>query len=147
MNIKKLNSNEKTSIAVIANKLDIPYLWLYNLLKFESGFNPKIKNPFSSASGLLQFINSTSRSLGFDNSIDLINKLPDFISQMNGAVYPYLKQFYPFRNKQSLYMSVFYPKYRNVDPYTEFPEYVKKVNPGIVTVSDYINKVEDKKKK
>ena len=146
MKIKNLSKNEVVSIANIANKLNVPYMWLYQLIKFESGFNPKIKNPLSSATGLIQFIDSTAQSLGFNNSAHLVNKLPGVVSQMNGAVYPYLKKFMPFESKQSLYLSVFYPKYRNEPANKEFPLHVQKVNPGIVTVKDYVDFVDQKKK-
>lgn len=37
----------------------VNYPELYDIIKCESGFNPDAKNPTSSASGLLQFIDST----------------------------------------------------------------------------------------
>jgi len=129
----------------IAIRLGIPYENLYNLIKFESGFNPLIKNPNSSARGLIQFIDSTAQSLGFKDSLDLVTKNPT-IQQQLPIVQKYLEQFYPFDGKQSLYLSVFYPKYRNVEPDTPFPENVQRVNPGIKTPADYIRKVEGKKK-
>lgn len=124
-----------------AKLLKIPADWLHKLIKFESNYNPAAKNPYSTAKGLIQFIDSTAKSLGYLSSQDLINKLPDFKSQMQYAVYPYLKKFMPFKSEQSLYMAVFYPKYRNVPEDTLFPEHVRKVNKGINTPKDYIRKV------
>lgn len=129
----------------MANRLGVTYQDLYSLISFESGFNPLIKNPNSSARGLIQFIDSTARSLGYLNSLDLVSRHPTVISQLP-VVEKYLQQFKPFSGKQSLYLSVFYPKYRNVDPLTEFPDSVKAVNPGIRTPADYILHVERKKK-
>ena len=129
----------------IAVRLGIPYENLYNLIKFESGFNPLIKNPNSSARGLIQFIDSTAQSLGFKDSLDLVTKNPT-IQQQLPIVEKYLQQFYPFDGKQSLYLAVFYPKYRNVAPDTPFPDSVQRVNPGIKTPADYIRKIDGKKK-
>jgi hypothetical protein len=99
--------------------------------------------------------------------LTLINKYPDFDSQMDNVVYPYLKQFMPYSTKQSLYMAVFFPAARFVNPTTTFREIYQKLypnpilqkdgtyktwegyyddflkgNPGIMSVNDYIQKVD-----
>ena len=119
------------------------------LIDFESGWNPTIENPLvkkgkGSARGLIQIIDKSARSLGFKGSLDAIKKYPNISEQLTYVVFPYLRQFRPFKDKKSLYLSVFYPAYRNKPGYTKFPENVQKVNPGIVTVQDYINKVDKK---
>lgn len=129
----------------IAINLGVSYADLFNLINFESGFNPLAKNPNSSARGLIQFIDSTARDLGFNDSLDLVTKNPT-IQQQLPIVEKYLMQYYPFDGKQSLYLSVFYPKYRNVSPETQFPDSVKRANPGINTPADYVAFVERKKK-
>jgi hypothetical protein len=48
----------------------------------------------------------------------------------------------PYPTKQSLYLTVFYPVARTWGAGATFPETVQRFNPGIVTVKDYINKVE-----
>jgi hypothetical protein len=122
---------------------------LTKLINFESNFDPKARNPLSSARGLIQFTMDTARSLGFKDSDDLINRYPDVESQLRGPVLSYLSQFKPFSEPfpQSLYLSVFYPQYRYSPPDTAFSDMIKKVNPGINFVSDYVNKVEKKKPK
>src|SRR4030066_1785167 len=115
--------------------------WLWNLISFESNWNPLAKNPYSSARGLIQFINSTAISLGYTSSDDLITKNPDVKSQLLFPVKAYLMAYSPFTTEQSLYMAVFYPKARKWSLSTEFPDNIKKVNPGIKTVGDYVNKV------
>lgn len=73
----------------------------------------------------------------------LVTQHPDRISQLTGPVYKYLKPMMPYSaTPQDLYMAVFYPKARKWDPDTEFSDSVKKVNPGIVKVRDYVDKVE-----
>lgn len=136
-----MTGSEKAYLQLIAQRLNVNYSDLYNLIKFESGFNPKAKNPYSSARGLLQFTDSTAKSLGFKSSADLVKKHPTVLTQLT-IVERYLSQFKPFYGKQSLYMSVFYPKARNWNPYREFPTTVQAVNPGVKTPADYIRKVE-----
>ncbi|MDD5549606.1 MAG: hypothetical protein PHI79_08450, partial [Sulfurovaceae bacterium] len=74
----------------------------------------------------------------------LITKNNTIESQLLFPVLQYLKKYMPFPTKQSLYMSVFYPAARNWLPGKEFPDNVKKVNPGITTVQSYIDKIERK---
>jgi soluble lytic murein transglycosylase-like protein len=72
----------------------------------------------------------------------LVKKYPDRISQLKGPVYDYLVREAPFKKTdQDLYMAVFRPTARSVPPSTVFPKDVRRDNPGIVTVQDYIDKV------
>jgi len=129
----------------VSRSLGVPSDWLKKLIQFESGFNPLAKNPYSSAAGLIQFTDSTARSLGYGSSKELVLAHPTAESQLRGPVLKYLSQFVPFNSKQSLYLSVFYPKFRNSPLDTIFPDSVKAVNPGITYVGDYVAKVEKKK--
>jgi hypothetical protein len=138
-----MNINDEKFVAY-CKLIGVDKEWLWNLINFESGWNPKIKNPLSSARGLIQFMDSTAQELGYYNSQDLIDKNPTIESQLWGPVWKYLKQYMPFNTEQSLYMAIFYPKARTWSLDTEFPDSVKKVNPGIVTVGDYVNKVRKK---
>jgi hypothetical protein len=52
----------------IARKLGIDPAWLMNVIAFESGFNAKAANPGSSGRGLIQFMRSTARGMGFKSS-------------------------------------------------------------------------------
>lgn len=137
-----LTNLEKIDLLDLSKKLNVKYNDLYNLIKFESKFNPIAKNPFSSAQGLIQFVDKTSQNLGYKNSLHLVTVNNTISKQLKGPVYQYLKKYMPFKNKQSLYLSVFYPNYRNVSPYKLFPYSVRKVNPGINRPIDYINKID-----
>lgn len=143
-------------IVEVAGKLGMNPQWLDGIIALESAYNPKAMNPIpynkaryeagkdpypKYARGLIQFIDETAQELGFEGSKDLIDRLPDFASQMDGAVYPYLKKKMPFASEQDVYMSVFYPKYRTVPIDTPFPDSVQAVNPGIRTPRDYIELV------
>jgi len=122
---------------------------LAKLINFESSWNPLAKNPYTGARGLIQFMPNTARSLGYKDAEDLIAKNPDAESQLRGPVLKYLSQFKPFSAPfpQSLYLSVFYPSYRYFPADTAFSESVKKVNPGINVVGDYVKWVEKKTSK
>ena len=119
--------------------------WLDALINFETAgtYNPLVKNPRSSARGLIQVIDATAKDMfNVPDSLALVNMYPDFESQMVNVVQPYLKRYAPFPTKQSLYMAIFYPTYRFVPPETVFPTHVQKVNPGIVRVQDYVDFVD-----
>jgi len=140
-----LTAEESFLLNGIATRLGVSFGDLQSLINFESGFKPDAKNPYSSARGLIQFTDATARSLGFNDSLDLITKCPTVALQLP-VVEKYLKQFVPYTDKQSLYLAVFYPDYRKKPIETMFPEYVRAVNPGIDTVQDYIDLVDRKKK-
>jgi soluble lytic murein transglycosylase-like protein len=73
----------------------------------------------------------------------LVTQYPDRASQLTGPVYDYLKPMRPYSSlPQNLYMAVFYPAARKWPPNQKFPSKVQKQNPGIVTVQDYVDKVE-----
>lgn len=131
-------------IADVARRLGVPGSWLDGLINFETAgtYDPRIKNPYSSARGLIQITDARARDIGYNDSMDAVTRNPDFSSQMYNVVYPALKPYVPFENKQALYMAVFYPAYRDVPPDTAFPPNVRKVNPGIDTVQDYIDHVD-----
>ena len=140
-----LSANENQVLKTVAADLGTTPAALSALIQFESGFNPKAKNPFSSARGLIQFTDTTARALGFNDSLDLVTRFSTIEKQLL-LVHKYLKKYAPFRDDQALFMSVFYPAARDWPITREFPDYVQAVNPGIKTVLDYVNKVYGKKK-
>jgi len=139
----------ESALKDVAAALGIDVPSLTKLISFESNFDSLAKNPYSGARGLIQFMNSTARDMGYDSADDLVNKFPDAESQLRGPVYQYLSKFTPFVEPfpQSLYLSVFYPAYRYKPADTAFSEIVRKQNPGINFVGDYVAKVEKKKLK
>ncbi len=127
----------------VASQLGVNANDLTLLIRFETAgtFDPQIKNPYSSARGLLQFTDAAAQDLGFSTSQKLVQAYPTFESQMLGAVLPWLRRYGPYRDTQDLYMQVFYPAYRKVPAETQLASSIQKVNPGIRTVQDYIDKV------
>lgn len=147
MSWQGLSDAESAALREVASQLQANADDLYNLIKFESGWNPQIKNPTSSARGLVQFMDSTARSMGFPGgSAELIRKYPDRISQLRGPVRQYLNAWKPYPTKQSLYMAVFYPAARFWALTKAFPAAVSRANPGINVVGDYVNYVERRAK-
>jgi hypothetical protein len=132
-------------LQAIASRLGIPdWRWLDALINNESSWDPVAMNPGSSAKGLIQFIDSTARTLGFTDSYDLITQYADVTTQLEGPVFNYLNKFKPFPTMQSLYLAVFYPAARTWDPLKPFPDSVQQANPGITTPQDYVSMVNRK---
>lgn len=138
-----IGSTERATLQLIASRIGASPDDLYRLIQFESKWNPTAKNPLSSARGLLQFTDSTAKSLGYKNSVDLVNKNPTVNDQLF-VVEKYLSRYAPFTGKQSLYMAVFYPAARNWNQAQAFPAAVQSVNPGIRTPADYMRLVDGK---
>ncbi len=53
-----------TALDAMAKRLGFPVEWACDVIYIESGFQPSIKNPNSSASGLIQFMEATAKGLG-----------------------------------------------------------------------------------
>jgi len=132
--------------------------WLEYLIQYETGgtFNPLEKNPLSSARGLIQFMNSTAKNMGYRDSLDLVEKHPEFISQLKGPVYEYLKPYAPYKSEYELNMAVFFPAARKYSPSTSFESIYRDLyggdwrkhysrfqagNPGINSPQDYMDRV------
>ncbi len=134
-----LTPSERSALTSAALNIGIPESWLFGLIKTESAWNPAVKNPNGSARGLIQWVDSTARALGYASSLDLITKHPTRESQLLGPVVAYLKRWTPITSPAALAAVNFYPANRNkLDAL--LPESVQKVNPGIKTVRDYFTK-------
>lgn len=136
-----LSSVNRLALNRVSKSLGIPSKSLYILINFESKWDPQAHNSLSGARGLIQFMPGTAKKMGYHNSLDLVARYPTIKSQLEGPVYDYLKPFRPFKNDQSLFFSVFYPKARTWPLYKQFPPIVKQYNPGINTPADYMRKV------
>jgi len=162
--MSKLSVNEIGAIYNVGAKLRISDpKWLQDMIYFETaGTNdPKQKNlGGSSARGLIQFMDSTARGMGYSGSKDLVDTHPTFTGQLKGPVYDYLKPYAPFSKESDLYMAVFYPAARRFPTDTTFAEIFKargapptgrgsyanfiKANPGILSPAHYVAKVKKK---
>ncbi|AXH73889.1 MAG: hypothetical protein [Bacteriophage sp.] len=87
-------------------KLGILPEWLMTAMHFESKLNPKARNPGSSATGLIQFMDATARDLG--TTTDQLYNMPGEI-QMN-YVYKYLSRYAgKMKSLGDVYLAIFYP--------------------------------------
>ena len=138
--------SRSSALTLLAEKwMGVPVSWLDNLISFESGWDPAARNPYTGARGLIQFMPDTAKALGYASADDLYAKNQTETAQLLGPVAAYFKlpgNQGPWPTKQSLYMSVFYPAYRNKAPGTFFSNAVRAVNPGIDTVQDYVSLVD-----
>lgn len=138
---------------------------LHALIQAESAWNPRAYNK-SGAVGLIQFMPQTLKDYGLLSAAlsekvpakgtvseeikqavkaEFLTKWPTAEAQLRGPVTTYFSRYKPFPTRQSLYLSVFYPAFRNAPPDTVFPQSVQNQNPGIVRVSDYVNHVEKRR--
>lgn len=139
MKYENLSVTEKAALTTAAAAVGISPEWLFAAVEHESAWNPAAKNPYSSARGLIQWIDSTARDLGYASSLDLVNKHPTRESQLVGPVVAYLKKWKPITSLEDLAAVIFYPAFRKKldEP---LPAAVQQANPGITTVRDYSNR-------
>ncbi len=148
--MKALTPAESAAMKTTAAALGVPESWLAAVINFETAgtWNPQIKNPLSSARGLIQWIDSTAKGLGYDSAAALVAAHPTIESQLKGPVLKYFKPYMPFKTEQEFYFTVFFPKYRRAAMDTVIyaddtaaRAKFQKANPGIVTVGDYFSKL------
>lgn len=91
----------------ISHELGIEANWLMFVMWFESKLNPQAVNPISGATGLIQFMPSTARSLG--TTTDVLRRMSN-VQQLD-YVLAYLR---PYKGRMKrwvdVYLAVFYPK-------------------------------------
>lgn len=142
-------TTQKTLINIVANKHNVNAEWLEWVIFLESNFNPQAKNPSSSASGLLQWIEATAKGLG--TTTEKIQKM-SFVQQMdivdlfikkNKKLFSRAKTFIDY------YLIIFYPAAVGMDMNYIFPAVVTKYNPafdtdknGLITKLEFAKHIE-----
>lgn len=135
------SGTDEEAFDTLASELGVPPQWIKNVVSFESGGDPSARNPYSGARGVIQFMPSTARNIGYKNADDLVEKHPTIASQLMGPVRTYFKQFDPPKSERELYLQVFYPAGVDQSDDTVLPARVRKQNPGINTIGDYWRKL------
>ncbi len=151
--INRVTENQKAfgeKVISIANDLDILPHWLMIVMNNESGLNSHIKNPNSSATGLIQFMEPTANELGTSTAelaaMSNVEQL-DYVKKYFTA-YGYYKQ---INDTADTYLAIFFPKalYENDD--FVFPKWASNANPifdinhdGTLTKSEFRNYVNNK---
>ena len=152
--VYNLTGDDIAKLKQLGDKWGIPFEWLCNLMAHESAgtFNPAIKNSIG-ATGLIQFLGSTAKSLGtttsalaalsFQGQLEWVDKYLDGWKSTwksrklltNGKVNDNFQQ-------PDLFMTIFYPAAIG-KPNFQFPDSVSKANGGIKKPMDYAKKALD----
>jgi len=119
------------------------------MVDFESAgtWNPKIKNPNSSARGIFQWIDAAARDLGYTNSLELVEQNPTIIDQLKLARKWFLRAG-SFRNDHDFAMANFLPAARGKPintPLVDISVQAAKANPDIKITGDYTRKILSRK--
>ncbi len=142
-----VSKSDLLELKKIGDKYNIPFEWLINLIRYESGatFSPAITNSIG-ATGLIQFLKSTAQNLGTTTS-DL--KKMTFKQQLvyvDKYLYENLKRHLTSEGKipntftqGDIFMTIFYPVAVGKPNY-KFSDKVSNANAGIRTPMDYVNK-------
>jgi hypothetical protein len=102
------NYSYEDSLSITAMMLGVDVLDLSALIAFESAHKPDTVNKYSGATGLIQFMPSTAKTLGY--SIAQVRKMSK-LTQLQ-LVYKYLAPKMPIGDKLDLYWCIFYPAAR-----------------------------------
>lgn len=129
--IEKVKTNQKEfgeKVIAIANDLGIQPSWLMIVMNNESGLNHQIKNPYGSATGLIQFTEATAKYLG--TTTTALRQMTN-LEQLDFVKLYFTKSNY-YKKIKSLpdtYLAVFFPKalFEN-DDYV-FPKWASDANP------------------
>lgn len=129
----KLNSTAFIQkVKDISSLLGIPPDWLMIVMDYETAgtFSASIRNPYSSATGLIQFMDATAKDLGTTTAA--LAAMTN-VQQLDW-VYKYLakvqRSYGSFNNLVDVYLAVFYPA--SIDDGLEYvyPDRVYAVNKG-----------------
>lgn len=117
-------------VCYISKELGLNPDWLMAVMYMESRFNPNAKNPNSTAKGLLQWIDSTSKSnFGIPSA-----EIPTNPLRQLDFVYDYFKGRLSKTKPQTFldfYLMVFYPKAVNKPGNFKFSEQAVEKNKGL----------------
>lgn len=119
-------------IAQAAQQIGIPHAYLDGIIKFESNYNPQAKNPRSTATGLIQFMEATAKMLGTTTAA--LYKM-SFLQQMEFVV-KYFKYTFGYLKRKpanfiDMYLAVFYPAYVGKPLSTVMPSSIYAANSGL----------------
>jgi hypothetical protein len=128
----------------MASEFGVDPALIVGQIEAESGWQPQIKNPNSTARGLIQFLDATAQGMGFDGSLDLVTQYPDIDSQLSGPVTQYWRMYAPYSNDNEFVLAVLLPALRKKPLDTVLSASIQAANPGISTLGDYVNYVKSK---
>ena len=152
--VKQINSQLYEKIKGIADRLNCNHQDLMAIINAESGFNPKARNKFSGATGLIQFMPKTARGLGTSideladmSAIEQLDYVEQYLQSIKKAV---------FRKDHALsgaelYALIFLPKNAGKEalafkghPYYDLNKGLDLDGDGIISKEDLKNVVRSK---
>jgi hypothetical protein len=108
--IDKTSSEFRTELEAMASRLGMDANAIAGVMSLESGFNPAIQNPLSSATGLIQFMPKTAVGLG--TTVEALKQMSD-VEQLV-FVEKYYRQFAgKINTRGDYYIAVFMPGFVN----------------------------------
>lgn len=143
-------------VKFIAFRLGMNPDYIMTVMAFETGktFSPVVKNPLSSATGLVQFMSDTAVALGTTTAkLAAMTDLQqlDYVEKYFAVQQ---KSYGPLKTLVDTYLSVFYPAAIKKEHTYQFSPSVTAVNKvfdhnkdGIMTKADVANYIEDWRKK
>lgn len=104
--LEKLSQADMYAIAKAADEIGTEPRFLFTVMSFEAGLDPRARNASSSATGLIQFMPSTARNLGTD--------IESLRSMSIAEQLPYVKAYFKsyagrLKTLDDTYLAVFYP--------------------------------------
>lgn len=96
----------RAKLGAVCNRLGLQSAWLDACITFESQWNPQAVNPVSGATGLIQYMPSTARSLG--TTVESIRQMSalDQLDWVEKYFQPYIGKIKTFAD---CYMAILYP--------------------------------------
>lgn len=106
--LEKTSDAFKSKLVKVSDALGINPDWLASAISFETGgtFSPSVQNPYSKATGLIQFIGPTAARLG--TTLDALKAMTD-IQQLDYVYQYFLPNKGRMRNLDDTYLAVFMP--------------------------------------
>ncbi len=147
----KVKENQKAfgqKLIQITTALGFPASWLMVVMNNESGLNSHIKNPTSSASGLIQFMDATAKGLGTTTEKLRAMTNVEQLDYVKKYLQPYASK---IKSVSDVYLSIFFPAGLGKPDNWEFPLWAVKGNPifdtnkdGKLTKKEFANYVNNK---
>lgn len=151
--IEKVTVNQKAfgeKVIKISDNLKISPNHLMIVINNESAgtFSPSIKNPTSTATGLIQFMEATAKSLGTTTAALAKMSNVEQLDYVEKYFRPYVGQ---MKSVSDVYLAVFFPAALDDSDTWVFPNWASKANPifdinkdGILTKGEFKQYVNNK---
>ncbi len=117
--LRNTSGSFRSALAEMALSLGLDPSYIAAVMKIETGgtFSPSIQNPFTKATGLIQFMPSTARAMG--TSVEELARMSAVrqLDYVKDFFRPYVSRIRP-NVPGDYYLAVFYPAYIGRDPST-----------------------------